>query len=68
MTLPTLPPHSHLTPQEVANFMRVNLRTVYRLCGDDLPHIVWGNAIRIPRAEFIRWYTAHSKNIPAQQI
>jgi excisionase family DNA binding protein len=40
---PALPPHSHLTPREVAIFLRVNLRPVYRLCeGGELPFLRWG--------------------------
>lgn len=31
---PALPPHSHLTPKEIAVFLHVNQRTVYRLCED----------------------------------
>ena len=54
---PALPPHSHLTPQEVATFMRVTVRTVYRLCEEsELPFLRWGHVIRIPRAQFLRWY------------
>ena len=52
-----LPPHSHLTPKEIAVFLRVHLRTVYRLCeGEELPFLRWGHVIRIPRAEFLLWY------------
>ena len=48
---PALPPHTHLTPQEIAVYLRVTVRTVYRLCeGGELPFLRWGHVIRIPRA------------------
>lgn len=59
---PALPPHSHLTPKEIAVFLRVNQRTVYRLCVDrELPYLRWGHVIRIPRAGFLLWYEQHGK-------
>jgi excisionase family DNA binding protein len=54
---PALPPHSHLTPKEIAVYLRVTVRTVYRLYeGEELPFLHWGHVIRIPRAQFLRWY------------
>jgi excisionase family DNA binding protein len=54
---PALPPHTHLTPQEIAVSLRVTVGTVYRLCEDrELPFLRWGHVIRIPRAQSLRWY------------
>jgi excisionase family DNA binding protein len=41
---PALPPHSHLTPQGIAVYLRVIVRTVYRLCEkSELPFLRWGH-------------------------
>ena len=51
---PALPPHSHLTPQEIAVSLRVTVRTVYRLCDEsELPSLRWRYVIRIPRDKFL---------------
>ena len=53
---------THLTPKEIAVFLRVNQRTVYRLCVDrELSYLRWGHVIRIPRAGFLLWYEQHGK-------
>jgi excisionase family DNA binding protein len=60
--LSALPPHSHLTPKEIAVYLRVTVRTVYRLCeGEELPFLRWGHVIRIPREQFLRWYELRGK-------
>ena len=44
---------SHLTSQEIVVSLRVTVRTVYRLCGDEeLPFLRWRHVIRIPRDKF----------------
>ena len=59
---PALPPHSHLTPREIAVYLRVTVRAVSRLCeGEELPFLRWGHVIRIPRAQFLRWYELRGK-------
>ena len=59
---PARPPHSHLTPQEIAVYLRVTVRTVYRLCEErELPFLRWGHVIRIPRAHFLQWYELRGK-------
>jgi excisionase family DNA binding protein len=59
-----LPTHAHLTVLEVAHFLRVQRITIYRLIeGGDLPHMRWGHVIRIPRAEFVRWYQQRGKGV-----
>jgi excisionase family DNA binding protein len=59
---PALPPRSHLTPKEITVFLRVNQRTVYRLCEDgELPSVQWRHVIRIPRDRFLLWYEQRGK-------
>jgi excisionase family DNA binding protein len=59
---PALPSHSHLTPREIAVYLRVTVRTVYRLCEDsELPFLRWRHVIRIPRDKFLLWYEQRGK-------
>lgn len=68
MVLPALPNHTHLTTGEVALFLRVHVRTVYRLIeNDQLPFVRWGHVLRISRVEFILWYQRYSRSLPMSE-
>ena len=53
-----LPQRDMLRPGEIAQFLRVSVRTVYRLCKADLPTVTWRGVSRIPRADFLDWYAS----------
>lgn len=60
-----LPAHAHLTVWEVAHFLRVSPTMIYDLVstGDPPPIRIGkaGKTIRIPREQFLAWYTQHMK-------
>jgi excisionase family DNA binding protein len=63
---PELPPHSYLTAAEIASYLKVQPRTIYRLIVEkQLPHVRWAemSEIRIPREPFLEWYDRHGKSI-----
>lgn len=65
----TLPDKPNLRPQEVADFLQVNLSTVYRLIDEnELPAFkltaAKNSSLRIPRDLFLDW---HSKRLPKRQ-
>lgn len=63
----TLPTDSVMTVQEVADYLRVNQRTVYRLAvGRKLPGFKVGATWRFKRTDIDRWIEAQS-SAPAEQ-
>lgn len=55
------PPESVMTVQEVADYLRVNQRTVYRLTvGRKLPGFKVGTTWRFKRADIDGWIAAQS--------
>ena len=61
-----LPNHSHLTPSEIALFLRVHPRTIYRLIAEgSFPYLKFGHYIRVSRLEFVAWYEKSSLHPPS---
>jgi excisionase family DNA binding protein len=59
------PPESVMTVQEVADYLRVNQRTVYRLAvGRKLPGFKVGATWRFKRIEIDAWIEAQSRSTP----
>ena len=54
-----LPQHDNLTVREVARFLRVSQTVIYEMVADnELPAKRIRHQIRIPRNEFLRWFSA----------
>lgn len=59
-----IPPDSILTVQDVADYLRVNQRTVYRLVVDGkLPGFKVGSAWRFKRDDIEAWIQARSQPV-----
>jgi len=56
-----LPPHPHLTVDEIAGFLRVSPQVIYELVQDrEIPALRIGRLIRIARQDFLDWLAAQS--------
>lgn len=53
--LPRLPPRRWITPTEVADYLRLDRSTVYRMLrSGTLPSVRLGGSVRVPRKELLR--------------
>lgn len=57
---------AYLTPAEVADLLRVSVKTVYRLAAQEptMPMLKLGGSVRFPRERLLRWLDQRTQGTP----